>query len=105
MACAYVFGLIALLSFPAAITSGNVIIIVAWVAQTFLQLVLLSIIMVGQQVQARASDARAVRTFEDTEEILDRLDITTEGGIKLIVDEIGDLSDRMRELNDRHRSG
>jgi hypothetical protein len=59
MWCAYLFALIALVSFPAAISSHDPIIIVAWVAQTFLQLVLLPIIIVGQNVQAAASDARA----------------------------------------------
>ncbi len=59
MWCAYVFALIALISFPAAIRSGDPIIIVAWIAQTFLQLVLLPIIIVGQNVQSEASDARA----------------------------------------------
>ena len=34
-------------------------------AQTFLQLVLLSIIMVGQNVQAAAADKRAEATFND----------------------------------------
>ncbi len=59
MWCAYLFALIALISLPAAISSHDPIIIVAWVAQTFLQLVLLPIIIVGQNVQAAASDARA----------------------------------------------
>jgi len=59
MWCAYVFALLALISLPAALMSGSPIIIVAWVAQTFLQLVLLPIIIVGQNVQAAASDARA----------------------------------------------
>jgi hypothetical protein len=59
MWCAYVFALLALISLPAAIRSHDPIIIVAWVAQTFLQLVLLPIIIVGQNVQAAASDARA----------------------------------------------
>jgi hypothetical protein len=88
MACAYVFGVIALISLPAAISSGQVIIIVAWVAQTFLQLVLLSIIMVGQSVQSAASDARAVKEFADTETILDRLDVKTVGGIKEVLDAV-----------------
>jgi hypothetical protein len=35
------------------------------VAQTFLQLVLLSVIMVGQNVQAAAADKRAEATFHD----------------------------------------
>ena len=82
MACAYLFAAIALISLPAALSSGQVIIIVAWIAQTFLQLVLLSIIMVGQTVQSAASDARAVKEFADTETILDRLDVNTTGGIK-----------------------
>lgn len=59
MWCAYVFGLLTLISLPAAISSHDPIIIVAWIAQTFLQLVLLPIIIVGQNVQAAASDARA----------------------------------------------
>ena len=59
MWCAYAFGLLALVSLPAALKSGSAIIIVAWIAQTFLQLVLLPIIIVGQNVQAAASDARA----------------------------------------------
>ncbi len=88
MACAYLFGVIALISLPAAINSGQVIIIVAWIAQTFLQLVLLSIIMVGQTVQSAASDARAAKEFADTETILDRLDVKTAGGIKDVLDAI-----------------
>ncbi|MEO6858456.1 MAG: hypothetical protein ABI323_07710 [Solirubrobacteraceae bacterium] len=88
MACAYLFAVIALISLPAAISSGQVIIIVAWIAQTFLQLVLLSIIMVGQTVQSAASDARAAKEFADTETILDRLDTDTAGGIKDVLDAI-----------------
>ena len=88
MACAYFFAVIALISLPAAINSGQVIVIVAWIAQTFLQLVLLSIIMVGQSVQSAASDARAAKEFADTETILDRLDVHTAGGIKEVLDAI-----------------
>jgi hypothetical protein len=64
MWCAYLFALLALISFPAAIRSHDPIIIVAWIAQTFLQLVLLPIIIVGQNVQAAASDARALSDHE-----------------------------------------
>jgi hypothetical protein len=59
MWCAYVFVLLTLISLPAAIASHNTIVIVSWIAQTFLQLVLLPIIIVGQNVQATASDERA----------------------------------------------
>lgn len=87
MACAYLFAAIALVSLPDAINGGRAA-IVSWIAQTFLQLVLLSIILVGQRVQASASDARSARQFEDVELILDRLDATTDGGIKDILDAI-----------------
>ncbi len=88
MACAYVFAVIALISLPSAINSGSVIVIVSWVAQTFFQLVLLSIILVGQSVQSVASDGRAAKQFADTETILDRLDVHTAGGIKDVLDAI-----------------
>lgn len=55
MNCAYIFAIIALISLPAAIASHSLIVIVAWVAQTFLQLVLLSVIMVGQKLQAETT--------------------------------------------------
>jgi hypothetical protein len=56
---AYIFSCIALISLPAAIMTHNVIVIVAWIAQTFLQLVLLPIIIVGQNVISASQDARA----------------------------------------------
>ena len=62
MYCAYVFALFDLISLPTAIRGGPSA-VVTWVAQTFLQLVLLSVIMVGQNVQAAAADKRAVATF------------------------------------------
>jgi len=64
MWCAYAFAILALISLPAAIQSGSAIIIIGWIAQTFLQLVLLPIIIVGQNVQAEASDARAESDHE-----------------------------------------
>jgi hypothetical protein len=64
MWCAYVFALLALISLPSALRSGDSIVIVGWIAQTFLQLVLLPIIIVGQNVQAAASDARAESDHE-----------------------------------------
>jgi len=61
---AYLFAAIALISLPAAISSRNVIVIVAWIAQTFFQLVLLPIIIVGQNVIQATNDARAEADHE-----------------------------------------
>jgi hypothetical protein len=70
MICAYAFGIIALVSLPSAITSHNLTIIIAWVSSNFLQLVLLPVIIVGQNLQAKASDKRAENTFKDAEAVL-----------------------------------
>jgi len=69
MWCAYIFAFIAFISLPAAIRDGTTALI-SWITQTFLQLVLLSVIMVGQKVAAQASDKRALQTFKDTEALL-----------------------------------
>jgi len=69
MWCAYIFAAIALISLPEAIRGGTAP-LVSWVAQTFLQLVLLSVIMVGQKVAAAASDKQALQTYKDTEALL-----------------------------------
>ena len=71
MWCAYLFTLLALVSAPSAFATGNRLIIVAWIAQTFLQLVLLPIIIVGQNVQAAAADARSEATYNDAAAVLE----------------------------------
>ena len=70
MWCAYAFAILALISLPDAIKAGTPALI-AWIAQTFLQLVLLSIIMVGQKVAAAASDKQALQTYKDAEALLE----------------------------------
>jgi uncharacterized membrane protein YjjP (DUF1212 family) len=69
MWCAYAFAALALVSLPAAIRGGTAT-LVGWIAQTFLQLVLLSIIMVGQKVAAAKSDRQLAQTYKDAEELL-----------------------------------
>ena len=69
MWCAYLFAILALISLPTAIRGGTATLI-SWIAQTFLQLVLLSVIMVGQKVAAQASDKQALQTYKDTEALL-----------------------------------
>jgi hypothetical protein len=62
MWCAYLFAGIALISLPKALQTGDSIVIVSWIAQTFLQLVLLSIIMVGQKVQSASVEQKIDET-------------------------------------------
>ena len=80
MWCAYLFALIALISLPTVLKQaglpigfdfgGGTVVLIAWIAQTFLQLVLLSVIMVGQDVQSKAADKRADMTYKDAEAVL-----------------------------------
>ena len=69
MWCAYAFAILAMVSLPNAIAGGTSTLI-SWIAQTFLQLVLLSIIMVGQKVAAEASDQQLMQTYLDAEALL-----------------------------------
>jgi hypothetical protein len=69
MWCAYLFAAVAFIGLPPALKPGGEGII-AWIAQTFLQLVLLSIIIVGQNIAAASSDARSENTYKDAEAIL-----------------------------------
>ncbi len=71
MWAAYIFFALTLVSLPAVIMTGDPVLIVAWIAQTFLQLVLLPIIIVGQNIQAAAAEKRAVLTYEDAAAVLD----------------------------------
>ena len=72
---AIAFALLALISLPGALASGNIVVIVAWIAQTFLP-----IIMVGQNVQGRRTEKRDEETHaavmaahRETQEILREL--------------------------------
>ena len=101
MWCAYAFAALALISLPAALQQGTVAII-SWISQTFLQLVLLSVIMVGQQVLAKASDKQAAQTYQDAEALLQISD-ATHRLIKVnnkLTDDIHDLLTRNNKLTD-----
>jgi len=67
MWAAYLFVLIGLVSLPqawAAFLKGDTVVGVSWLSQSFLQLVLLPIIIVGQNVISASQDARAMADHE-----------------------------------------
>ena len=67
MWCAYLFAIVALMALPFVHTPLQLI---QWISQTFIQLVMLSVIMVGQGVQGSAADKRAEQTYNDAEAVL-----------------------------------
>jgi hypothetical protein len=95
MWCAYAFACIAFVGLPAVLgltlVPARFSSIVLWVSSEFLQLILLSVIMVGQNVQSKAADARSQATYDDALVILDRLDTDTAGGITEILTAIAEL--------------
>jgi hypothetical protein len=93
---AYAFAALALISLPAALISRDPIVIVAWIAQTFLQLVLLPIIIVGQNVQAAAADARSLATYEDAGAILEVAQ-TIQGHLLEQDAKLGRLVDKLKD--------
>jgi hypothetical protein len=66
MWCAYAFALLALVALPGAL-NGGLLAMIQWVSQTFIQLVMLSVIMVGQNILGKASDKRAEMTYNDAD--------------------------------------
>jgi len=114
MTCFWLFCLISLSSLYSVLFAAGVVhlkfwlaangftLIVAWLSQNFIQLVLLPALMVGQNLQNEAADARAAKTFEDVESArqslataLDRLDCQTEGGLRTVLDAINNLGSQL----------
>jgi len=114
MTCFWIFCLISLSSLYSVLFAAGIVhfkfwlaangftLCVAWLSQNFIQLVLLPALMVGQNLQNEAADARAAKTFEDVESArqslstaLDRLDCQTEGGLRIVLDAIDGLHDQL----------
>ena len=69
MWCAYAFAVLALIALPSAL-GGGLLPLIQWVSQTFIQLVMLSVIMVGQNILGKSADKRSEMTYKDAEAIL-----------------------------------
>jgi hypothetical protein len=91
----WVFNGIAIVSLPSAIQTGQLTVIINWVSSNWIQLILLPALMVGQNLQNIAADARSAKTFQDVETVLDRLDVHTQGGLKDLLDAIEALPQRL----------
>jgi hypothetical protein len=113
MTCYWLFTVLALLSLPATLhlvgwipkhwiipsffLTFGFIYLIQWIAQSYLQLVLLPSIMVGQTLQNAAADVRSAKSFEDTETILDRLDLNTQGGITEVMNALTEIKSAIKK--------
>lgn len=92
MWCAYAFAALALVSLPEAIRGGTATLI-SWIAQTFLQLVLLSIIMVGQNIASKKADRQLEQTYRDAEALLKISD-----DMRILLKQNTDLTQEIHEV-------
>jgi hypothetical protein len=97
MWCAYAFALLALVALPSALKSGDPLQLVQWISQTFIQLVLLSVIIVGQNISSRASDKRAEMTYKDAEATFHEAE-QIQAHLKVQDDAINSLLDKLEKL-------
>ncbi len=96
MWCAYAFSILAFIALPQAL-EGGLLPIIQWVSQTFIQLVMLSVIMVGQNILSRASDKRADETYMDAEATLHEAQ-QIQDHLKAQDDAIGTLLDKIAKM-------
>lgn len=92
MWCAIAFTLLALVSLPDAVRGGRATMI-AWIAQTFLQLVLLSVIMVGQNLQNKHSEARANANFD--------VNVKAELEVETILQHLENQNEKLEEISSK----
>lgn len=67
---ALLFAGLAFVSLPGAISTGDPVVIVSWIAQTFLQLVLLSVILFAQNESGNRVEALIRETHDAALEVL-----------------------------------
>ena len=109
MTCFWIFTFFGFLSLPATLVLAAVfkapehtlfitfflsygfIFLVQWLCQNVIQLILLPGLMVGQNLQNEASDARTAKQFEDVEIIMDALNTKTKGGLTDVLDAVKQL--------------
>ena len=96
MWCAYAFAVLALIVLPDAV-KGGMLTTIQWISQTFIQLVMLSVIMVGQNILSRTSDKRADETYQDAEATLHEAQ-QIQDHLKAQDDAIGSLLDKLAKL-------
>jgi hypothetical protein len=104
MWCAYAFAILALVALPSAIKSGDPLQLVQWISQTFIQLVLLSVIMVGQNIAASASDKRAEDTYKDAEATFHEAE-QIQSHLKVQDDALSTLLDKLVKLEAARGAG
>jgi hypothetical protein len=62
--------------------------LVQWVSQTLVQLVMLSVIMLGQNILSRASNKRAAMTYRDAEATFHEAEQIQDAALSALLDKL-----------------
>jgi hypothetical protein len=87
--------------FPSTITKAALIALIAWIAQTFIQLVALPVLQVSNNAQMAQQEEHTGAILKGVNLAADRLDVSTEGGLKTVVDEVKALGVSIAELSEK----
>jgi hypothetical protein len=114
MTCFWIFTLLSLFVLPSVLYAMGVIhkggviptvflgfgfeLLMTWVLSTFLQLILLPALMVGQNLQNAAADARSAKQFADTESIMDTVNLNTDGGLQILDAKLNRIMEKLESL-------
>ncbi|HKR99319.1 MAG TPA: hypothetical protein VJU79_07375 [Candidatus Dormibacteraeota bacterium] len=98
MYCAYIFSVIGAVGIVASVTNNmTLVLIIGAISGYFLQLVLLPVIIVGQNLQSAAADQRSEETYKDAEAILSEC-VQLQAHLQAQDKILDDLVTKMRKL-------
>lgn len=95
--CVLLFAALPLISLPAALSTLDPVIIVQWVAATFLQLVLLPLLMVGQNMQTKLAEEHAAQAEAERTKNAAVLELLIRETHEIVKDEAAGLHDKIQE--------
>ncbi|MDQ3076000.1 MAG: hypothetical protein M3Q34_02635 [bacterium] len=98
--CAIIFAIIALMSLQQEMSGGNSALL-TWFTQTFLQLVLMSVILIGQNIQTKVSEQKGQRDLETDLAIKQELEALIQRINIIEADEEGKLDKILGLLEDK----
>lgn len=96
----YVFALLALISLPAVWTSGNLTVIIAWITQTFIQLVALAVLQAKQVLDGRHSGIIANETHKNAQ-LAEQNAEEIKARISAVEEHLFDIKDSLKKVGDK----
>ena len=89
---------------PAFMLTFGFELLMTWLFSTCIQLILLPGLMVGQNLQTEAADARAAKQFEDLEAVKDWLDLDTAGGLAAVMEQVREAKEEAASAREAIRA-